>query len=189
MRKQTTETASEWDTVGHRIRDRMQDMVQYILEEENTGFLERAKSMTIWIAVSMMLSVILLTGCSDEAAPPPVESLPPSPIATPSPVLTATAAATPSSVPVATLTPTHLPTVTPAPTEPATSLGGLLRYIPLTTDGGYWPFVYLNDYERMREAHGIHAPGKECQWRGYRGVPDQNIQRNRDIWRTLAQRI
>ena len=48
MRKQTTETASEsrpeWDTLEHWLRDRMQDMVQHVLEEEVTEFLGRAKS-------------------------------------------------------------------------------------------------------------------------------------------------
>ncbi len=48
MRKQTTETASEsrpeWDTLEHWLRDRMQDLVQHVLEEEVTEFLGRAKS-------------------------------------------------------------------------------------------------------------------------------------------------
>ena len=48
MRRQTTETASEsrpeWDTLEHWLRDRMQDLVQHVLEEEVTEFLGRAKS-------------------------------------------------------------------------------------------------------------------------------------------------
>ena len=48
MRKQTTETASEsrpeWDTLEHWLRDRMQDLVQHVLDEEVTEFLGRAKS-------------------------------------------------------------------------------------------------------------------------------------------------
>ena len=48
MRKQTTETASEsrpeWDTLEHWLRDRMQDLVQHVLEAELTEFLGRAKS-------------------------------------------------------------------------------------------------------------------------------------------------
>ena len=48
MRKQTTETTlesrPEWDTLEHWLRDRMQDLVQHVLEEEVTEFLGRAKS-------------------------------------------------------------------------------------------------------------------------------------------------
>ena len=34
----------------------------------------------------------------------------------------------------------------------------LMEIIPLPPDGGYWQSVYLNDYKRMQEAHGIQAP-------------------------------
>ena len=42
------------------------------------------------------------------------------------------------------------------------SLTDLLRLIPLPADGGHWESVYLNDYKRMREAHGIQAPEKNA---------------------------
>ena len=42
------------------------------------------------------------------------------------------------------------------------SLTDLLRLIPLPADGGHWQSVYLNDYRRMREAHGIQAPEKDA---------------------------
>ena len=32
----------------------------------------------------------------------------------------------------------------------------------MPSDGGYWHSVYLNDYKRMREAHGIQAPEKDA---------------------------
>ena len=48
MRKQTTQTVPEsrpeWDTLEHWLRDRMQDLVQHVLEEEVTEFLGRARS-------------------------------------------------------------------------------------------------------------------------------------------------
>ena len=48
MRMQTTETTSEsrpeWNTLEHWLRDRMQNLVQHVLEEEVTEFLGRAKS-------------------------------------------------------------------------------------------------------------------------------------------------
>ena len=53
MRKQTTETASEsrpgWNTLEHCPRDRMQDLVQHVLEEELAEFRRRAKSAESWI--------------------------------------------------------------------------------------------------------------------------------------------
>ena len=48
------------------------------------------------------------------------------------------------------------------PTTLAKGLAGLLRLIPMPSDGGYWHSVYLNDYKRMREAHGIRAPEKDA---------------------------
>lgn len=48
MRKQTIETTSEsnpeWDTLAHWLGDRMQELVQHVLEEDVTDFLGRAKS-------------------------------------------------------------------------------------------------------------------------------------------------
>ena len=41
---------------------------------------------------------------------------------------------------------------------PATSFIGLMELIPLPPDGDNWQSVYLNDYKRMRRAHGIQAP-------------------------------
>ena len=38
----------------------------------------------------------------------------------------------------------------------------LMELIPLPPDGGNWEYVYLNDYERMREAHGIQVPDKDA---------------------------
>ena len=47
MRKQTTEITSEsrpeWETLEHWLRDRMQNLVQHVLEEEVTEFLGRVK--------------------------------------------------------------------------------------------------------------------------------------------------
>ncbi len=50
----------------------------------------------------------------------------------------------------------------PPPATLAKGLAGLLRLIPMPSDGGYWHSVYLNDYKRMREAHGIRAPEKDA---------------------------
>ena len=50
----------------------------------------------------------------------------------------------------------------PPPATLAKGLAGLLRLIPMPSDGGYWHSVYLNDYKRMREEHGIRAPEKDA---------------------------
>ncbi len=50
----------------------------------------------------------------------------------------------------------------PPPTTLENGLAGLLRLIPMPSDGGYWNSVYLNDYKRMRVAHGIQAPEKDA---------------------------
>ena len=50
----------------------------------------------------------------------------------------------------------------PRPSTSENGLAGLLRLIPLPPDGGYWPSVYVNDYGRMRDAHGIQAPAKDA---------------------------
>ena len=58
-------------------------------------------------------------------------------------------------------TPTASVSIPPPPTLEK-GLVGLLRLIPMPSDGGYWHSVYLNDYKRMREAHGIRAPEKDA---------------------------
>ena len=97
-----------------------------------------------------------LEGQSDDTAavpPHPVE-----PIIVPSPV-------DPSTTPRPSSNPSGLPT--PAPTASLSlppspklqkTLPGLLEFVQLPPAGENWGFVYLNDYERMREAHGIQAP-------------------------------
>ena len=50
----------------------------------------------------------------------------------------------------------------PPPPTLEKGLAGLLRLIPMPSDGGYWHSVYLNDYKRMREAHGIQTPEKDA---------------------------
>ena len=58
-----------------------------------------------------------------------------------------------------------VPTASVSIPPPATlekGLAGFLRLIPMPSDGGYWHSVYLNDYKRMREAHGIQAPEKDA---------------------------
>ncbi len=80
----------------------------------------------------------------------------------------ATVEPSPESVPTAAsagnggvATPTASVSIPPSATLEK-GLAGLLRLIPLPPDGTYWHSVYLNDYKRMREAHGIQAPEKDA---------------------------
>ena len=57
--------------------------------------------------------------------------------------------------------PSAAPTAGSTPETPSV-LVGLLELIPPPPDGGYWNSVYLNDYGRMREAHGIQAPENDA---------------------------
>ena len=75
-----------------------------------------SKSITIWLGACMMLSVMLLAGCSDEPTPSPDAKIFPSHTATPSPAPTAT----PTQTPTPTNTPSPVPTATPTPTATAT---------------------------------------------------------------------
>lgn len=112
-----------------------------------------------------------LEGQPDDTADVPPDSA--DPIVAPSPVVPPDPAepnivpspVVPSATPRPPSNPSGLPT--PAPTagsslppspELQTTLPGLLEFIQLPPAGENWGLVYLNDYERMREAHGILAP-------------------------------
>ena len=76
-----------------------------------------SKSITIWLGACMMLSVILLVGCSDEPNPSPVANI----LTSPTPTATATPSPTPTAMPTPVPTPTSVPTPTPMPVPTATA--------------------------------------------------------------------
>ena len=73
-----------------------------------------SKSITSWLVAGPILVAMLLTGCSDESAPPSLARTLPSPTSVSAPMATET----PIHTPTATLTPTSIPTAaaTPIPT-------------------------------------------------------------------------
>ena len=114
-------------------------------------------------ALALAMSV-LLTACGSNQ----LEGSRDSELPTREQVGEATVEPSPESVPTAAgagdggvATPTASVFIPPPPTL-ENGLSGLLRLIPLPPDGTYWHSVYLNDYKRMREAHGIQAPEKDA---------------------------
>ena len=114
---------------------------------------------TLALATLVLLAIVACDGNSNftfpalEGQPDDTDDVQPTPVD--APPTSADTQPTPAEVP-------SDPSDAPFETGMERTLPFLLTRIPLPPDGERWRSVYLNDYERMREAHGIRAPQRDA---------------------------